>query len=171
MKALVLLVLLLVGVGLYMFLKPANSAAPNNATNTPSSHTQVVPIWEQDVPDDMEVVAEGEAVVHVRPVRRNANGKPYMDLHLTEEHGYAVDGIQVQFWYQFKDEDTGELIEDPKKVTFFIKDRLPANETLVASTVLLPVEFRNSGIDLPTTTTEDWGAKVIAIKRAMKPKN
>jgi hypothetical protein len=167
MKPLLLLLVLLLGVGVYMLLVKED---PNAKSGPAQPVTQGVPIWEQPIPDGTELVDKKDVRLNVRAERRDANNKNLLDFHITEEHGYMVDGARVEFWYRFKDEDTDEWIEDSNRISHFIRDRLPFNDTLVTSTVLRPIEFRDLGADLATTTTENWGVRIIDFSRAMRKK-
>lgn len=164
MKPLILIALLLVGILLYTMLRTEPAPAPTAAPKL----TQGDAIWDQPLPEGTEQLPEGAARVHVAVARRNEGGKNYLDFQLSEEHGYMVDGVRVEFWFRFKDEDTGEWIEDTNRIDHLIRERIPFNETLVSSTVLLDLDFRDQGIDLASTTTENWGARVVNYSRAMR---
>lgn len=164
MKVLLPVLLLLVGVLLYVTLGPKPAPSP---TPTPVGEQSKLP-WDQPAPAGTEPVANGDVRLHVSAERRNENGRINLDFHVTEEHGYMVDGVRLYFWYRFKDEDSGEWVDDALRIDHLIRDRLGCNETLVASTIILDAEYRDRGIDLAATTSENWGVQVIGFARAMR---
>jgi hypothetical protein len=165
MKALLLLTLLIVaGVFLYMSFAPVPVPAP---TPTPAAQ-QGDAAWQAPIPEGTELLPDGQARLHVRPVRSNENGKVLLEFHITEENGYMVDGIRVQFWPRLTNEATGERVDSPQRVDYFIRERLEFNDTLVASTALLEAEYEGLDIDLAATDSDDWGARVVGYVRAMR---
>jgi len=146
----------------------AGGCEPSEPEQTESQATTHVPIWNQPIPAGTELLPDGAGKIGVT-VRRRTNGQQNLiEFELSEEHGYMVDGINIEFWYRFKDTDTGEWVDDTKKIGFFVKDRLPFNETIVLATALLPIEFKHLGADLAASTGENWGARVVDYHRAMK---
>ncbi|MCB9849527.1 MAG: hypothetical protein H6817_02345 [Phycisphaerales bacterium] len=170
MKPLILIVLLVAAVAGYLVFTSGSGSNPTTTAPQGSAQpTNALPIWQQPLPPNTELVPEGQAKLHVEVVRRNENNKAYLDFNISEEHGYMVDGVQVEFWFRFKDEDSGEWIESTNRNVFFVRERVPANETLVASTILRDMDYRNEGIDLPATVSEDWGARILEYTRAIMP--
>jgi len=127
--------------------------------------------WEQDIPAGTKLVEKDAAPpkLNVVAARRDEGAHSLLEFEISEEHGYMVDGILLEFWYRKKNEETGEWVKDSKRVGFFIKQRLGFNETIVDSTPLLDIEFEHLGIDLAATTTENWQARVVNYTRAMVP--
>jgi hypothetical protein len=166
MKILIAVLALLLGVAAYVTL-----TAKDVKDDVPAGQVQSqVPIWQQPIPEGTKLVESGLAKINVKPVRRNEGDRYWMEFHVTEEHGYMVDGITVQFWYRFKDAESGDMIDDPHKVGYFVKGRLGFNETLVESTPLLDLEFEHLGRErLEASTGANWGTKVIKYSRAMEP--
>ena len=135
------------------------------------SEEEKTPLWEKEIPEGTKLV-EGDAPppkLNVVASRRNEGPHSLLEFQVSEEHGYMVDGILLQFWYHEKDAETGEWIEDSKRIGYFVKKRLGFNETVVDSTPLLDVEFQHLGIDLSATTTENWLVSVASYARAMMP--
>jgi len=165
MKPLLIIVMLvLVGVLVFVQTRPKTEPA-----SPPSPSIQAgAAAWQGDIPEGTTLVPKGQARLNVQPMRRTDGNKVYLDFHITEEHGYMVDGVRVEFWYRYKDDDSDAWIEDSKRVDFFIRERLPFNETLVASTVLLNEEFEHLKLDLAATTTENWQVRIVDYNRAMQ---
>ncbi|GJM25754.1 MAG: hypothetical protein DHS20C16_21690 [Phycisphaerae bacterium] len=166
MKILIAVLALLLGVAAYVTL-----TARDVEDDVPTGQVQSnIPIWRQPIPEGAKLVESGLAKINVKPVRRNEGDRYKIDFHVTEEHGYMVDGITVQFWYRFKDSESGDVIDDPHKVNYFVKGRLGFNETLVESTPLTDLEFEHLGRErLGASTGENWGTKVVKYARAMEP--
>ena len=141
---------------------------PSEPEQPESKATMHVPIWNQPIPAGTELLPDGTGKVNVTARRRTNGQQNLIEFEISEEHGYMVDGINLEFWYRFKDKDTGEWVDDTKMIGFFVKDRLPFNETLVPSTALLPIEFKHLGADLAASTAENWGVRVVDYHRAMK---
>ncbi|HNO77891.1 MAG TPA: hypothetical protein PKN33_07500 [Phycisphaerae bacterium] len=164
----ILIGVLAIALGVAAYLTLTSKSADEVAEDT--QFKPELPIWEQPLPDNVKLVESGLAKINVKPVRRNEGERRMLDFHITEEHGYMVDGITVQFWYRFKDPESGDIIDDPHKVNYFVKDRLEANETLVQSTPLLELEFKHLGNERVTASTdENWVTRVIKYSRAMEP--
>ncbi len=125
--------------------------------------------WEKPIPEGTRLVTDRTPKFNVEVVRRNEGTQPVLEFHITEEHGFMVDGISVEFWFRFKDDDTGEWIDDTKTIKYLCRARLGFNETLVDKTVLLDTEFQHLGIDLLSTTSDNWGAQVVEWMRVMEP--
>lgn len=133
-------------------------------TESPEIHT---PIFEQPIPAGTELVTDGSVKLNVQHRRVTNGSQEKLEFTITEEHGYAVDGTHLAFWYRSKN-DKGEWVDDPKEIGFFVKDRLGFNDTLTVSTALIPLEFEHLGIDLGATTDENWGVRVKDPGRVMK---
>ncbi len=163
----ILIPVLAVLLGVFAYIKFAMEDAPQEEDSPPAQ--SVVPIWQQPIPQGTKLVEAGLAKINVKLVRRNEGDRYWMDFHVTEEHGYMVDGITVQFWYRFQDEESGDIIADPHKVNYFVKQRLGFNETLVESTPLLELEFNHIARErVGASTGENWGTRVIKYVRAME---
>ena len=166
MKGLLVILVILVVVFVVVTLtgedaeQAASAPAPEN-----------LPIWRQPIPPGTRLVDSADVDLNIEATRRDKGTQTLLEFRITEEHGYMVDGIRLNFWYRFQDDETGEWIDDPNEVEHFIKTRLGFNETLVDSTPLLDVEFRHLGSDLATSTTKDWGVRLVSIVRAMEPAN
>ncbi len=165
MKILIAILAMILGVAAYFTL---------TAKETPEDDVQSevvvnVPIWEQPIPEGTRLVDKGLAKINVKTVRRNEGNRSWMDFHVTEEHGYMVDGITVRFWYRFKDAESGDIINDTHRVDYFVKNRLEPNATLVESTPLLDLEFEHLGPVVTGSTNENWDCQVVTYVRAMEP--
>lgn len=167
MKVLVVVLVVLVAIGGYMLLG-GNSA---DKAPSPTPVAVVAPIWEQPLPAGMELVPEKDVALKVQHTRRNDKGKVILDFEISEEHGYAVDGINVGFAYIGKDAkpEGGAEVESPV-VVYFVPERLEAGKKLAASTVLVDLEYQDLNLDLPSTKTEDWESDIVSFSRAMRPK-
>jgi hypothetical protein len=143
------------------------SGASVQPTPSPVINT---PIWEKEAPAGWQEITDKPVNVQVDWERVQKGSQSLLQFHLTEEHGYMVDGISLEFWYRFKDEKTGAWVDDPKKIGFFVPNRLEPKKTLVASTPLLDIEFKHLGADLGASKKENWGVKYVANMRAMEPK-
>lgn len=165
MKILISILAMVLGVVAYFTLAGKSTTTEESQPVAASN----VPIWEQPIPDGTKLVTEGLARINVKLVRRDEGNRNWMDFHITEEHGYMVDGITIRFWYQFKDEESGDLIADTHTVDYFVKNRLEPNATLVESTPLLDIEFSHLGTAMPVSTSDNWVAQVVAFSRAMEP--
>jgi hypothetical protein len=159
----IVLILALVGALVYQNTQSKQAAAP---TPTPQLNT---PEWDSGIPANAKEVKGRTPKINVVTVRRNNGTQSVLEFHITEEHGYMVDAIQLRFNYRFQDPETGDWIQDPKRIDYFVNQRLGFNETLVANTVLLDMEFQHLGIDLSATTTENWEVEVIGFGRVMEP--
>ena len=169
MKVLVVLLLVLAAVVGYMYV--INPSA-SNPTPEPVEEAQThQAYWEEPIPAGTELVEKTLPRFNVVTVRRSDTPQNILEFQITEEHGFMVDGIRIEFWYCFVDDETGELIEDVNSVEHVCTKRLGFNETLVDSTPLIDDEFRYLGIDLAETTSENWKARVMDFARAMKPAN
>lgn len=165
MKILIVVLALLLGVTAYV---TWNSKDATSKLDSPPAQSHV-PIWEQPLSEGVKLVESGLAKINVKLVRRNEGDRYWMDFHVTEEHGYMVDGVTVQFWYRFKDRESGDIINDPHKVNYFVKNRLGSNATLVESTPLLELEFQHIALErIGASTGANWGSKVIKYSRAME---
>ena len=165
MKILIVILVALLAVGGYVYVQNQSPTPP-----TPTSKPAPLPIWDQPLPDNLQEVEGKNVNINITPVRVNKGKQAVLEFHITEEHGYMVDGIKLRFWYKFKDEDSGEWIEDTRKISHFVNKRLKANETLVDSTVLISAEFDHLAIDLTATTTENWSVEFENYMRAAEPK-
>ncbi len=166
MKILIGVLAVLLGAAVYMTMT-GTSSTPEAAPQQTESN---VPLWQQPIPEGTKLVESGLAKINVKPVRRNEGDRCVMDFHVTEEHGYMVDGITVKFWYKFKDAESGDVIEDPHTINYYIKGRLGFNETLVESTPLLDLEFNHLNFDeVRASTGDNWGTSVVKYARAMEP--
>ncbi len=165
MKVLIVILVALLAVGGYVYVQNQSPPPP-----TPTSAPAPIPVWQQPLPDNMQKVDEGNVDISITPVRVNKGKQAVLEFHITEKHGYMVDGIKLRFWYKFKDEDSGEWIEDTKKISHFVNKRLEPNETLIDSTVLIEAEFKHLAIDLTATATENWSVEFEDYMRAGEPK-
>lgn len=139
------------------------------AATEPPSPTTAPPVWEEPIPAGWTEIKDKPVNVKVDWVRTNKGQQNILEFHLTEEHGYAVDGVNLEFWYRFKSEKGDEWVDDAKRVGFFVRERLMPKQTLVASTVLLPIEFKHIGPDLAASTRDNWGVECVGHLRAMEP--
>ncbi len=165
MKILLVVLVVLLGVAGYV----AYVGKDAKPEVVPSEAVVNTPLWQQPIPEGAKLVEEGLAKIHVKPVRRNEGNRNWMDFHITEEHGYMVDGITVRFWYRFKDKESGDWIDDVRKIDYFVKKRLGFNETLVESTPLMTLEFEHLGPEVAVSTGENWNVQVVKYSRAMEP--
>ncbi|HRX85581.1 MAG TPA: hypothetical protein P5572_11235 [Phycisphaerae bacterium] len=165
MKPLIIVLVLLVGVLAYTLLKP--SADQSAATST--APTLNKPIWEQPIPEGTELVPAGEAAINVRVGRRNENNKALIDFDLSEEHGYAVDGIRLTYRYVGAG-NADKPAATSKAIGYLVPQRLDFDSTLKTSTVLMDVEFKDLDVDLAKTTAADWEATVVTYERAIRRK-
>ena len=136
------------------------------AAATPAPKT--LPLWDQPIPDGTRLVDNDRVSVNVEATRRNKGNQMLLEFRITEEHGYMVDGIRLNFRYRFQDEESGEWIDDVNAVEHFITERLDFDGELVDSTPLLDTEFKHLGSDLKASKSDDWGVEVIAFVRAME---
>ncbi len=163
MKALI--AVLLVAVGIAVAYSLYTKDAP---VHPPADKSQNLPIWRQPLPAGTVPVPAEQVKLNVRIERRDQGDRHEVVFYINEEHGYLVDGIRLHFWYRFKDEDTGEWIDDINRVEHFVRDRLEFNETLVTSTTLRKPDYPGLGVDVMTTTTDDWGVAVVNFERAAR---
>lgn len=165
MKIVIAVLAMLLGVAAYFTL----TAKEDTGEDSQPAPVSVKPLWEQPIPEGTRLVKDGLPKVNVKAVRRNEGNRSWIDFHLTEEHGYMVDGITVRFWYRFKDEESGDIINDTHRVRYFVKQRLESNATLVESTPLLDLEFEHLGKVVTASTSENWGCEFVDYVRAMEP--
>ncbi len=166
MKIIIAVLAVLLGAAAYLTLTASD--APDDGVVQPAKSQ--VPVWEEPIPEGTKLVEAGLAKIHVKPVRRNEDDRCWIDFHITEEHGYMVDGINLKFWYRFKDTESGDIIEDPYKIGYFVKTRLGFNETLVESTPLLEIEFKHiDRAEIAATIGDNWGTQVTKYGRAIEP--
>jgi len=174
-----LIVLIFVAAGLAVFFvtRKANDADNTNAggaaTEESSAPNANLPYWEQPLPSGYKLLEEGKSPkFDVRCVRVFDKPQDILEFHVTEEHGWAADGVRIEFWYRFKDADSGEWIEDTMNaVAHVARKRLDFNDTLVDFTTLLPIEYRHLKLDPGETDSENWQAKVVDYARVMESTN
>ncbi len=164
MKVAIVIIVLAAAAAVFFMNAGKTAPAPVSTAQT------IVPIYEQPIPEEWQKV-EGKPVnINVTPVRVNKGSQAILEFHMSEEHGYAVDAINLEFTYRYKDDDSGEWIQAGRPVGYFVKKRLEFNETLVDNTVLLSVEFEGVVPDLQATTVDNWTVRVLDYGRAMEPK-
>jgi hypothetical protein len=166
-----LIVLIVVAAGLAVFLftrKTGDNTTITEATSQPKSNTAY---WNEPLPSGYKLLEDGKTPkFDVECVRIFDKPQDILEFHVTEEHGWAADGIRLEFWYRFKDEDSGEWIDDKMNaVAHVARKRLDFNETLVEFTTLLPIEYRHLKINLGDTNSENWHAEVVDWARVMEP--
>lgn len=89
----------------------------------------------------------------------STKGKNRLVFYITEEHGYYVDGFEIDFWYKANPEMTRS--QSPLPLNHKILNRyLPANETLKDCLELTDAEMRRINEDMGTS--ENWGAEIKA---------
>lgn len=108
--------------------------------------------------EEPEIPPEFDVAVEVDP---NPN-KHRLYFYVTERHGYYVEGLTIQAWFN----PDGAEVGPERSVTFshYVNDYLEANGTLVTCMDIAAAELDNIGGDM--LTTEYWGAWVIRYGRA-----
>jgi len=164
-----LVVLGLIAAGLAVFLVTRKNPGPQN-TGPAEPANRKLPYWEEPLPPGYKLLGEGKTPkFHVVCERIMDKPQDILQFEITEEHAWAADGIRINFWYRFKDPDSGEWIEDTHRVAHVARERLDFNQTLIEFTTLLPIEYRHLGLDPGETTTENWRAEVVEWARVMEP--
>lgn len=162
----IVLAIVAVALAVYVFTRPKTAPTENSI---PVHETQT-PYWEEELPPTMKLLSPDKSPrFNVLCERVMTTAQNTLAFHITEQHGYAADGVRIRFWYQFQDEDTGEWIEAGNKVDHVARKRLELNGTLVEQTALLDIEYRELGINLAATTSENWKAEVVEWARVMEP--
>lgn len=86
---------------------------------------------------------------------------------VTEEHGWYVDHVYIEFWYVQTDENGEERkLGDP--VVYLCHNFLGYGKTLVEGTTLLDVEFPE--LEGNYGTTENWRARIQKTGKVLAPK-
>ncbi|MCH7720345.1 MAG: hypothetical protein IH988_05070 [Planctomycetes bacterium] len=113
------------------------------------------PSWELDPPEG-EMPSESAEFEIWHEVRREGNHHR-LYIFLKETHGWWVDWIYINFWYQEVDESTGELTEY-KKTLEFIPKPIDFGETLEHSFVIYETDLP---MGMPKGTTANWDVEVL----------
>jgi len=95
-------------------------------------------------------------ILHIDVAVDTSSGKNRLVYNITEEHGYYVETLWVDFWYKDAEHPTKE--ESLLVVTHPIENYVKANETLTGCIELNPAELEDVGGDIGTT--ENWGARI-----------
>ena len=103
---------------------------------------------------------EEEPVFDVEVKVDQSGGQNRLYFHITEQHGYFVETLQLHFFFQPDDAGAEEIFLS----SLFVNRFLRANDTLVHYTQLTPIEMDQIGKDMGTG--ENWRAEVISYNRA-----
>jgi hypothetical protein len=170
-----LVLLVLIAAALAVYLVSTRTSAPTgamppgaNPTGGDLQPTSTKGDWEGDFPG-MKEIDPALAEFDVQIERRNEGPQYRLYFHVTEKNGHAAAGITVAFWYRYKDDDTGQWVDHPKQITFFMKKPLMPNQTLTDYTTLWEAEWRDQ-VDFKevvASTSENWQGKVVNCMRLM----
>lgn len=162
----IVLALVAVGLAIYLFTRPKTETT----TSSIPVHVTQTPYWEDELPPNMKLLSpDRRPKFNVVCERVMTTAQNTLAFHITEQHGFAADGVRIRFWYQELDEDTGEWVPKGSKVDHVARKRLEFNGTLVEQTALLDIEYQELKIDLAATTSENWKAEVVQWARVMEP--
>ena len=90
-----------------------------------------------------------------------AEGQNRLYFHITEQHGYFVETLQLHFFFQPDDPGAEEI---DLQAPLFVNKFLRANDTLVYYTQITPLEMEEIGGDMGTD--DNWRAEVVSYNRA-----